>query len=171
VAKRLGNTKTICRKCYVHPAVIDAYLDGTFIHTLSQRVRKELMHFLPELSPEEAAVLAFLQERLKKEAGAHRNGAAACGVNVPDCRLRLSAKRVSVLFVGRSQNSRDFQRPNQAEMSGRTGIPAHWALLSRRITPPGLLRRNSTYFLDAYPYHIWFHVCHGQRSLVLWSTR
>ena len=27
VAARLGNTKAICRKCYIHPAVIDAYLD------------------------------------------------------------------------------------------------------------------------------------------------
>jgi DNA topoisomerase-1 len=29
VAQKLGNTKTVCRKCYVHPAVINAYLDGT----------------------------------------------------------------------------------------------------------------------------------------------
>jgi DNA topoisomerase I len=28
VAKLLGNTKAVCRKCYVHPAVIDAYLEG-----------------------------------------------------------------------------------------------------------------------------------------------
>ena len=28
VAKQLGNTKAVCRKCYIHPAVIDAYLDG-----------------------------------------------------------------------------------------------------------------------------------------------
>ncbi|HEX6839610.1 MAG TPA: DNA topoisomerase IB [Polyangia bacterium] len=29
VAQRLGNTKAVCRKCYVHPKVIDAYLDGS----------------------------------------------------------------------------------------------------------------------------------------------
>ena len=29
VAQRLGNTKAVCRKCYVHPAVIDAYMDGS----------------------------------------------------------------------------------------------------------------------------------------------
>ena len=29
VANRLGNTKAVCRKCYVHPKVIDAYLDGS----------------------------------------------------------------------------------------------------------------------------------------------
>ncbi len=28
VAKRLGNTPSVCRKCYVHPAVLGAYLDG-----------------------------------------------------------------------------------------------------------------------------------------------
>jgi hypothetical protein len=31
VAARLGNTPTICRKCYVHPAVIESYLDGTLV--------------------------------------------------------------------------------------------------------------------------------------------
>ena len=29
VAARLGNTPTICRKCYVHPEVLNSYLDGT----------------------------------------------------------------------------------------------------------------------------------------------
>jgi DNA topoisomerase I len=28
VAKKLGNTPTMCRKCYVHPAVIDSFLAG-----------------------------------------------------------------------------------------------------------------------------------------------
>ena len=28
VAERLGNTVAVCRKCYVHPAVIDAYMAG-----------------------------------------------------------------------------------------------------------------------------------------------
>jgi DNA topoisomerase-1 len=29
VAERLGNTKAVCRKCYIHPAVFDAYVDGS----------------------------------------------------------------------------------------------------------------------------------------------
>ena len=29
VARQLGNTKAVCRKCYIHPAVIDACLDGS----------------------------------------------------------------------------------------------------------------------------------------------
>jgi DNA topoisomerase-1 len=28
VARALGNTKAVCRKCYVHPNVVDAYLEG-----------------------------------------------------------------------------------------------------------------------------------------------
>jgi DNA topoisomerase-1 len=68
VAKRLGNTKTVCRKCYIHPAVIDAYLAGSLVQTLRQRAERELTQSLHELKPEEAAVLAFLQQWLKHEA-------------------------------------------------------------------------------------------------------
>jgi DNA topoisomerase-1 len=73
VAKRLGNTKSICRKCYVHPAVIEAYMEGNLLHSFGQSVAEELLHSLHELSPEEAAVLAFLQKRLSQEP-ARRNG-------------------------------------------------------------------------------------------------
>ncbi len=65
VAKRLGNTRAICRKCYVHPAVIDAYMDGTMV-VLKERAAEELKD-LDELSPEETAVLALLRRRLGRE--------------------------------------------------------------------------------------------------------
>ncbi len=68
VAARLGNTPTICRKCYVHPAVIESYLDGTMLDALRRRAREELIEDLHVLSPEEAAVLALLQQRLSKAA-------------------------------------------------------------------------------------------------------
>jgi DNA topoisomerase-1 len=74
VSKRLGNTKAVCRKCYVHPDVINAYLDGSLLDTLRQRVEKEIAGSLADLPPEEAAVLAFLQERLKHEAERSRAG-------------------------------------------------------------------------------------------------
>ncbi|MRW90037.1 DNA topoisomerase IB [Duganella sp. FT80W] len=66
VAKKLGNTPTICRKCYVHPAVIESYLDGTMLNTLRRRAREELQEDLHALRPEEAAVLALLQQRLQR---------------------------------------------------------------------------------------------------------
>lgn len=72
VARRLGNTPTICRKCYVHPAVIDAYLDGASADVFRQRVEEELRGPLGDLSPEEAAVLAFLQQRLTSESDPRR---------------------------------------------------------------------------------------------------
>ena len=65
VASRLGNTRTICRKCYVHPAVIDAYLDGDTVETVRQRADQELSENLGDLPPEEAAVLMLLHERLE----------------------------------------------------------------------------------------------------------
>ena len=37
VAERLGNTPSVCRKCYVHPVILDAYLDGSMIDALQRR--------------------------------------------------------------------------------------------------------------------------------------
>jgi DNA topoisomerase-1 len=68
VAEKLGNTPSICRKCYVHPAVIDAYLEGAVLDTLRTRAEQELAEGLHDLRPEEAAVLALLQQRLAKAA-------------------------------------------------------------------------------------------------------
>jgi DNA topoisomerase-1 len=36
VARQLGNTKAVCRKCYIHPAVIDAYVDGSLTQAMSR---------------------------------------------------------------------------------------------------------------------------------------
>ncbi|KAF1041206.1 MAG: hypothetical protein GAK35_03473 [Herbaspirillum frisingense] len=66
VAKKLGNTPSICRKCYVHPAVVESYLDGSFAELLEERVQTELVKELHALTPEEAAVLALLQQRLRE---------------------------------------------------------------------------------------------------------
>jgi DNA topoisomerase-1 len=67
VAERLGNTQAICRKCYVHPAIIAAYLDRSLIEMLKRRTEKELRGRLHQLSSEEAAVLALLQQRMEQE--------------------------------------------------------------------------------------------------------
>ena len=67
VAEKLGNTPSVCRKCYVHPVVLDAYLDGAVLETLRERTEQELTEDLHALQPEEAAVLAMLQQRLTHE--------------------------------------------------------------------------------------------------------
>ena len=66
VAKKLGNTPAVCRSCYVHPRVIDAYLQGTMLDAMRRRAADAMAH-VRNLSPEEAAVLALLQRRLAKQ--------------------------------------------------------------------------------------------------------
>ena len=67
VAKKLGNTKAVCRKCYIHPKVLTSYLDGTLIKSLQRKVERKMKSSLRALRPEEAAVLALLQQRLARE--------------------------------------------------------------------------------------------------------
>lgn len=65
VAARLGNTVTICRKCYVHPEIISAYLTGTLAEALQKDTRAGLRDQPEGLSPDEAAVLLLLEKRIK----------------------------------------------------------------------------------------------------------
>ena len=66
VAKRLGNTKAVCRKCYIHPAILETYFDGSLVQTVSQRARR-MAQGAGALSEGEAAVLGLLQRRLARE--------------------------------------------------------------------------------------------------------
>jgi DNA topoisomerase-1 len=65
VAKRLGNTKAVCRRCYIHPAVFDAYLDGSMLRTVAARARR-VRRSDAGLSDGERAVLDLLQRRLAR---------------------------------------------------------------------------------------------------------
>jgi DNA topoisomerase-1 len=60
VAELLGNTPAICRKCYVHPVIVEAYLNRTRIAGLNGD-GKELK--TPDLRAAERAVLKFLHSR------------------------------------------------------------------------------------------------------------
>jgi DNA topoisomerase-1 len=66
VAARLGNTPAICRKCYVHPDIVSAYLDGELTLDLTGA---DDQADPSRLRPEEAAVLAFLRARSQREDG------------------------------------------------------------------------------------------------------
>lgn len=66
VAERLGNTPTVCRKCYVHPEIIESYLDGSMLDTLKQKAEDVLTDDLSSLRTEEAAVLGLLHSRLAR---------------------------------------------------------------------------------------------------------
>ena len=71
VAGVLGNTTSVCRKCYIHPAILDAYLDGSMVDGVRTDAAIDPSD---DLRPDERAVLEFLRERLK---GAASRGAAA----------------------------------------------------------------------------------------------
>lgn len=66
VAAQLGNTPAVCRRSYVHPEVLGAYLDGSLVESLRQRIEDRLREDLKGLRPEEVAVYLLLQRRLEE---------------------------------------------------------------------------------------------------------
>ena len=67
VASILGNTPAICRKCYVHPAVFETYLDGKLVEALRPRTKQALGDSIGDMRSEEVAVLKFLQKQPGKK--------------------------------------------------------------------------------------------------------
>ena len=61
-AEHLGNTPAICRKSYVHPQVLDAYIDGTLLSAFEHSTPKDAAD---GLNLDEAIVLGLLREREK----------------------------------------------------------------------------------------------------------
>jgi DNA topoisomerase-1 len=72
VSRHLGNTVAVCRKCYIHPAIFDGYLDGTLVKTLERRVKTYQSRNIDRMSAEEAAVTAFLRLRLRAASRSNR---------------------------------------------------------------------------------------------------
>ncbi|MDQ2919945.1 MAG: DNA topoisomerase IB [Verrucomicrobiota bacterium] len=67
VSKILGNTPTVCRKCYVHPAVLETYLSGENIEGLRLKTEEALEKQTQDLQMVEVAVMKFLQARLAEK--------------------------------------------------------------------------------------------------------
>ena len=70
VAGVLGNTRAVCRKSYIHPAIVDAYMEGT-LPTICQRYWAARSRRAGGLSADEAAVVAVLRgvaQKLQKKA-------------------------------------------------------------------------------------------------------
>lgn len=70
VAKQLGNTPAICRKCYVHPEVLNAYMSGDLIKMIESKIADRFKRQYARLTGDEVRVLAFLTKRLKRVAAA-----------------------------------------------------------------------------------------------------
>lgn len=63
-AKQLGNRSATCRKYYVHPAIIDTYMDGLLLSTMAEQEELEIEDLPHALNAEERGVLAVLEQQL-----------------------------------------------------------------------------------------------------------
>jgi DNA topoisomerase I len=61
VAEQLGNTPSVCRKCYVHPAILDAYMEDTLSARRTGRASGGSLSNEYGLHPDEVSVLELLQ--------------------------------------------------------------------------------------------------------------
>ncbi len=61
VSERLGNTPSVCRKCYVHPEVLAKYMDGAMVKEVEAAVEQEVDQQLHVLKEEEHALLRLLE--------------------------------------------------------------------------------------------------------------
>jgi DNA topoisomerase-1 len=65
VASQLGNTPSVCRKCYVHPAVVAIYLDGGMEVTFKRRIRGDFSNSCKTLQREERALMHLLEVSMR----------------------------------------------------------------------------------------------------------
>lgn len=64
VSKQLGNRPAICRKCYVHPEVLNAYMSGDLVKMIEAKIAQKFKRRYAMLTSDEIVVLAFLRKRL-----------------------------------------------------------------------------------------------------------
>ncbi|MCA1592368.1 MAG: DNA topoisomerase IB [Acidobacteria bacterium] len=63
VAERLGNTPAVCRDCYIHPSVLESYLEGKLLEEFRPRSQRRIKRQQPEYDPEELALLKMFNLR------------------------------------------------------------------------------------------------------------
>ena len=64
VAARLGNTPSVCRKCYVHPAVLECYLGGAMSKAFARRVEEQVARQEHALRSEEMDLMRLLAKQI-----------------------------------------------------------------------------------------------------------
>jgi DNA topoisomerase-1 len=104
VSARLGNTPTICRKCYIHPEIVTAYLDGGLLLDIPNDISCQLRDAEAALRPDEAAVLSFLRTRVARDLAADPTTAA-----------RLSERRTRARAKSRSDSGRALETLGQGD--------------------------------------------------------
>lgn len=72
VAEALGNTRAVCRRCYIHPVILDAYLEGALPEKLDANMPRRAPRALHSLTAIETAVLGMLQRPTGKRVASRR---------------------------------------------------------------------------------------------------
>jgi DNA topoisomerase I len=91
VARELRNTRAVCRKCYIHPGVIEAYMGGRIARAMAGR-------------SDEAAVIALLRSEERRETQAARRSGARSGAHGRSLAPLLARS------IGRLHRERSAQR-------------------------------------------------------------
>jgi DNA topoisomerase-1 len=81
VAGALGNTKSVCRKCYIHPEILESYLEGELSDFMQRQGRSKAA---------EKAVAALLKARSRRAVGATKRSGAEGRSLVPALARSLS---------------------------------------------------------------------------------
>ncbi|GAC1517436.1 MAG: DNA topoisomerase IB [Gemmatimonadaceae bacterium] len=83
-AASLGNTRSVCRKYYIHPALIEAYLEGSVLGPEEDTPPRERSETTATLRKHEMEVLAFLRARVAEPSAEASNGVAGDGDHTPE---------------------------------------------------------------------------------------
>ena len=75
VAEHLGNTPTVCRNCYIHPAVFDRYLAGVTLEQFRRKAERRIRRLQPEYEVEEQALLKLFRANGSARKPSNGNGA------------------------------------------------------------------------------------------------
>ncbi|MBA3235383.1 MAG: DNA topoisomerase IB, partial [Chloroflexi bacterium] len=67
-SERLGNTPAVARRSYVHPAILEAYLEGSIGSALLQAAEEQVQPPPTQDTDEEASVVALLRDRIQSQA-------------------------------------------------------------------------------------------------------
>ncbi|ANN72303.1 DNA topoisomerase IB [Bordetella bronchialis] len=102
VAKRLGNTPTVCRQCYIHPRVLEAYLAGELPPRLAAPASPR------GLDADERRLLHFLASPLPRDR--QQSG--------------MSPKQAVPAARGKRSQDKSAARPRKAASAGRATRPA-----------------------------------------------
>jgi DNA topoisomerase IB len=93
VAKQLGNTPAVCRKCYIHPAVLESFLSGALQLELTNSAGADDL----DKSRTERELIRFLAGRRSKgRSGITLRASLMASLSAAQSRRRRAAHRQSV---------------------------------------------------------------------------